>query len=47
MLLRLEADRVNLEVANRVMEEEARAARREADLLAAASTILVRGAVVG
>ena len=34
---------MNLEVANRVMEEEARAANREADLLAAASTILVRG----
>eukprot|EP00752_Nemacystus_decipiens_P008065 g7209.t1 len=37
---RLEADRINLEVANRVMAEEARVAKREADLLSAASTIL-------
>lgn len=41
----VEADRLNLEVAKRTMEEEARLAKREADLLTAASTVLVRGRV--
>ncbi|CAM9159620.1 unnamed protein product [Ectocarpus sp. 12 AP-2014] len=38
--LGLEADRRNLEVVNRAMEEEARLARKETELLSAASTIL-------
>jgi len=38
----LEADRLYLEVTNRAMEEEARQAKREADLLSAAESILVR-----
>ncbi|CAM9767073.1 unnamed protein product, partial [Scytosiphon promiscuus] len=38
--LTLEADRLNLKVANRAMEEEARLAANQADLLAAAGTIL-------
>eukprot|EP00903_Cladosiphon_okamuranus_P008521 g8183.t3 len=38
--LTLEADRINLEVAKRVMEEETRLAKKEADLLTAASVVL-------
>ncbi|CAM9146055.1 unnamed protein product, partial [Hapterophycus canaliculatus] len=38
--LTLEADRLNLKVANRAMEEDARLAAKQADLLGAAATIL-------
>lgn len=40
--LAVETDRLNLEVANRAMEEEARLARKETDLLLTAAAILVR-----
>lgn len=45
--LELEADRNHLERTKRAMEEEARQARREADLLSAAAAILVRPGVRG
>lgn len=45
--LGLEADRLYLKEANRMMEEEARIAKREADLLAAASAVLVSGMQFG
>lgn len=40
----LEADRLYLEMTKRAMEEEARQARKEAELLSAAAAILVRPA---